>query len=173
MCIHSSNIHGTCLTQEKALRISWTGLGWVCSSYVVKLWIISTEHFLSSLCMFYSLPCWLSDWFLKIAPDLRKPSNCCAENWEQLGVDTNVPSVLFGLTVVQYVNLLWKLLSAAPQSILFYQYSSTHLSFKKAITIGLSALVVVTLSVADSVLAFCLHEGSGLWLHDTSAVGFW
>lgn len=47
---------------------------------------LSTSYSLSVAGCFAVLPQLFSGRFLKIAWDLREPSGCCAENWEQLGV---------------------------------------------------------------------------------------
>lgn len=47
---------------------------------------LSTSYSLSVAGCFAVLLHLFSDRFLKIAWDLREPSGCCAENWEQLGV---------------------------------------------------------------------------------------
>lgn len=116
----------------------------VCLSRVVKLWVFSTEHLLSSLCsrMFCSLPHLLSDRFLKIAGDLRKPSGSGAENWEELGVD--VPPALF------LDLLLFSMLTCCRGwwQQLHNPYYFTNIFWriflsKKAITIGLSIDVVI------------------------------
>lgn len=102
---------------------------------MVKLWAFSTEHLLFSLSVagcFAVLTHLFLDRFLKFARDLREPSGCCAENWEQLGVGFYVSPALF---LTYCWSACWPavdVVAVAPWSMLFYQCILAHFSFKKS-----------------------------------------
>lgn len=141
VCVQSGDVLGTGLTQERALRISLAGLGYVC-----HVWWNCGPFPLSNSCtlcsrVFCSL---LWDRFLKIARDLRKPRGCSAENWEQLGVDTNVPPALFlDLLLFSMLSCCWGWWQEFRDPYYFTNIFWHIFLSKKAITIGLSIDVVI------------------------------